>query len=178
MRKILLQVMGMALLFAVQAVAFDLPEFEETVATKIRMPGGISYGMAKNDVISLLKKRHSVEIFDSGAGYQVTQNGITETYSIRFKCDRVWAIGYYLSGTEEEKFYGKTEPLKRTIEKLRQFYFGPVYGAYKIKVKLLDDENISLDIWDDVYDGKPSINIELYWGDYSIEPTYNCNEKQ
>lgn len=178
MKKIILPVFGIIVLFAVQAAAFDLPEFDDTTPTKIRMPGGIHYDMPKDKAIALMKKRHPVDIYENGAGYQVTENGFQEGYGIRFKCGRVWAISYSISGPDSDAFYQGLEPYKKLIDNLRSFYHGPVYGEYTIKVRLLDNEEILLNSWNTVIDGQASFTIELSFGDSNIEPSYACSEKK
>lgn len=65
MKKILLSVLALSFFFSIVSSGHAFPEFSEDSMTKIVMPGGIHLFMKKDDALSLLKKRHPVEIYDA-----------------------------------------------------------------------------------------------------------------
>lgn len=171
MTKIILLCLGLVLFISAPAAAYDLPEFDDATNTKIKMPGGIYYGMREYEAIALLKKRHpSLKRNKNWVGYEFTNNGIKETYGVRFRCNRVCLIHYSILGPDTMEFYDNLSPLKTVMDKLKPHYFGPVYGEYTIKVKLLDEENIKLDINSDSIGDKALLIIELYWGERDENP--------
>ncbi len=178
MKKALLLILTLSFFFSIVSPVQAFPEFYEDSMTKIVMPGGIHFFMKKDDAIALLEKRHPVELFEGGAYYQITENGIRETYQIKFVCNRVWAIQFEIMGPDDDAFYENLAPLKGFMEKLRPYYFGPVYGEYNIKVALVDDENIKLNIFDSSINGKASISIDHFVGDLFTEPVLNCPDNQ
>lgn len=150
------------------------PEFTEEIMTKVLMPGGIYFFMDKDEAIARMEERHPVDVYESSAYYEFTRDGIRETYDIRFACGRVWAIKFALMGPDDDTFYESLTPLKAFIEKLRPYYFGPIYGEYDIKAALVEDENIKLEIFDSSVDGKASIHINHFLWDLFEEPELNC----
>ncbi len=171
MKNISILCLGLVLLFSSPAAAYDLPEFNNATYSKIMMPGGIYYGMREYDAIALLKKRNpSLKRIKNWVGYESTKNGIKETYGVRFRCNRVYFIHYSILGPDPVEFYENLSPLKNFIDNLRPHYFGPVYGEYIIRVKLVDDENLRLEIWNDSLGDKAQLMIELYWGERDEEP--------
>lgn len=178
MKRIMVLILGLVMLFSVPAAASELPEFDAATKTKIRMPGGIYYGMQKDKAIALLKKRHPLLIDKDWAGYEFTKNGIRETYGIRFNCNRVWMIHYAVSGPLTDEFYKSLSPFYTLTEKLKPYYIGPVEEEYLTRAILLDDENIKLDFWTDSDASTISLTIELYWGDQLSEPECDIYKKK
>ncbi len=174
--KTILLALNLLIFLPLASFAYTLPEYSQESMTKVVMPGGIYFFMEKEEALALLKKRHPVETFDGGAYYQVSENGVQETYQIRFVCDRVWAIEYSILGPDNETFYENFTPLKKLINQLRDYYSGPIYGDYDINASLDEDERIKFVIFDHSYDGKVSMIINHYVGDLSVEPEIVCPE--
>jgi hypothetical protein len=183
MKRIMLLILGLVMLFSVPAAAYELPQFDNATKTKIRMPGGIFFGMPKDKAIALLRKRHPLLIDEDWAGYEFTKNGIRETYGIRFNCNRVWMIHYAVLGPLTDDFYNSLSPFTTLTDKLKSYYSVPVEKEDIMRAKLLDDKNIKLDFWTDsnvstVSVSTISLTIELYWGDQLAEPECDMYRKR
>ena len=174
MKKRLVLSLGLVLLMSTFAAAFDLPEYSDAVETKLKMPGGITYGMPVNEALAILKKRRPIEMHEGAATYQVTEKGIRETYVIKFVCGRVWGISYNIMMDDDDPFYEGLAPFKSVMEKLGEHYHGPVYGEFTFKAKWLEDESIGLESFVSRYDGKASIDITISRGDFLGEPDVDC----
>lgn len=170
----ILLVLNLLIFLPYTSLAYTLPEYSEESMTKVVMPGGLYFFMEKDDALELLKKRHPVETFDGGAYYQISKNGIQETYQIRFVCNRVWAMEFSILGPDDETFYENFTPLKKLINQLREYYSGPIYGDYDVNASLDEDERIKFVIFDHRYDGKVSMNISHFVGDLFAEPEITC----
>ncbi len=64
------------------------------------------------------------------------------------------------------------------MDKLRPYYFGPIYGDFKVNGSLVEDERIKFEIYDSSNDGKASIMIKYFVGDLFVEPVLDCPDNQ
>ncbi len=182
MKYQVLLILGLVMLFSVPAASSELPEFDNATITKIRMPGGIYFGMPEDKAMALLKKRHPLLIDKDWAGYEFTKSGIRETYGIRFKCHRVWMIHYVVVGPYTDEFYRSLIPFSTLTDKIKPYYSGPVEEEYITRAELLEDKRIKLDYWIDFNEntnsaGTISLTVELYLGDQLAEPICDGQSK-
>jgi len=64
------------------------------------------------------------------------------------------------------------------IDKIRDHYFGPIYGDYKFKAQLDRNEEIRFECFDSWSENRVSFDCTISRGDYWMPPDTNCTGKK